>query len=292
LSVTAEVDDRGTLSYQWFRSESNSSMGGTLISGATGATFAPETNTVGVTYYYVVVTNTNNGVTGAGRAMAASSAVPVVVSTTPDAPLYFTAAAGADYVILTWEPPENDGGSEITRYQVSIDLVSFWIDADEMYEHTFAGLASEADYTFRVRAINAAGFGEEAELTVKTAESEAVSVTGVSIDEEILSIYVGESTRLRATVSPEDADDRSVNWKSSNTDIATVSENGVVTAHSPGTVIITVTTNDGGYSAAIIVKIIYMPDDNLLLWIGLGTLAPLGTGTGVYLWRRKRNTGK
>jgi len=29
-------------------------------------------------------------------------------------------------------------------------------------------------------------------------------------------------------------------------------------------------------------------DDNLLLWLGLGTLAPLGTGTGIYFWRRKK----
>jgi hypothetical protein len=28
--------------------------------------------------------------------------------------------------------------------------------------------------------------------------------------------------------------------------------------------------------------------DHLFLWIGLGALAPIGTGTGVYFWRRKK----
>jgi len=289
LAVNAQIRDGGTLSYQWFRNTAGRNSEGTAISGATRATFSPETDTVGVVYYYVEVTNTNNNVSGVGIVKTASSAVPVTVSTTPGVPYSFTATPGADYVTLSWEYPEDDGYGEIVLYQVSIDLVNFWFETDEEFEHTFTDLVSETEYTFKIRAVNEAGYGEEATLTVTTLEPEPVYLTGISLDEEKLDILIGESIELTATLSPEDADDQTVTWESSNTDVATVDENGIVKALAKGTAIITVTTNDGGYTARCIVTVEYYPmSDNLLLWIGLGTLAPLGTGTGVYLWRRKR----
>jgi len=290
LTVTAEIRDNGALSYQWFSSETDSNTSGTAIQGATRATFIPDTSTLGITYYYVEVTNTNNDATGVKITMTSSIAVPVIISTTPEAPQNLTATPGADYVTLNWAAPENDGYSEIIRYQVSSDLVNFWFTADEEYEHTFTDLVSETEYTFSVRAVNQAGFGEEAVIIVMTTEPEPVDVTGVTLDEEELNIYVGKSAQLNATVMPKDADDQSVTWQSGNTDVATVDEYGVVTGHAKGIAIITVTTNEGGYTARSIITVAY-PDiasDHLLLWIGLGTLAPLGTGAGVYLWRRKR----
>jgi len=289
LAVNAEIRDGGTLSYQWFRNTTDRNTDGTAISGATRATFSPETDTVGIVYYYVEVTNTNNSVTGAGIVKTASTAVRVTVSTTPGVPYNFTATPGADYVTLSWEYPEDDGYGEIVLYQVSIDLVNFWFETDEEFEHTFTDLVSETEHTFKIRAVNRAGYGEEATVIVTTLEPEPVDVTGISLDEEKLDILIGESVELTATLSPEDASNQTVTWKSSNTDVATVDENGIVKALTKGTAIITVTTNDGGYIARCIVTVDYYPmSDNLLLWIGLGTLAPLGTGTGVYLWRRKR----
>lgn len=61
ISVSATVADGGTLSYQWYSSSSNSSSGGTLISGAVGAEYTAGTALVGTMYYYCIVTNTNNG---------------------------------------------------------------------------------------------------------------------------------------------------------------------------------------------------------------------------------------
>jgi hypothetical protein len=290
LSVTAEIRDGGTLSYQWFWNDANSNTGGTSISGATRATFAPETDAIGITYYYVAVTNTNNDVTGAEIVMTVSTAVPVIVATTPDAPQDLSAVSGENQVILSWAPPEDDGGSEIIGYQISDNIVTLWVDVNGEYEHLVTGLNSETEYTFKIRAINAAGHGEEAVLTVITAEKAVLKVTGVTLDENSLNLSAGENATLTATVSPEDAFDTSVIWSSSNTDVATVDENGVVTALAEGMAIITVTTNDGGFTASCTVTVAHtgLPFDNLLLWIGLGTLAPLGTGTGVYLWRRNR----
>ncbi|GHU94140.1 hypothetical protein FACS1894156_1980 [Bacteroidia bacterium] len=82
LSVTATKSDNGTLSYQWYSNATNSTSGGTAVSGATSATYAPPTATVGTKYYYVVVTNTNNSVNGTKTATATSNAAAVTVSAT------------------------------------------------------------------------------------------------------------------------------------------------------------------------------------------------------------------
>ena len=82
-----------------------------------------------------------------------------------------------------------------------------------------------------------------------------ISVTGVSLNKTSLSMTVGDTQTLTATVTPSNATDKSVTWSSSNTSVATVSSSGVVTAKAAGTATITVTTNDGGKKAICSVKV-------------------------------------
>ena len=65
-----------------------------------------------------------------------------------------------------------------------------------------------------------------------------------------------------ATVSPESATDKSLTWSSSDPDVASVDENGLVTAHKPGTAVITVATGDGGFTASCTVTVVpeYIPE--------------------------------
>jgi len=84
LSVTASVyGDGASLSYQWYSNGTNNNIGGTPIGGATGASFAPSTASVGTTYYYVVVTNTDSTATGVQTASVASNAAQVTVQVRP-----------------------------------------------------------------------------------------------------------------------------------------------------------------------------------------------------------------
>lgn len=56
-SLMATAIGQGTLSYQWYSNTTNSTTGGTLITGATSATYTPPASSVGTTYYYVVVSD-------------------------------------------------------------------------------------------------------------------------------------------------------------------------------------------------------------------------------------------
>ena len=74
-----------------------------------------------------------------------------------------------------------------------------------------------------------------------------VTVTGVNITPSSKDIYVGNTYQLSASVSPTSATNNGLNYSSSNSAIASVDSNGLVTALSEGSAIITVTSDEGGY---------------------------------------------
>ena len=80
------------------------------------------------------------------------------------------------------------------------------------------------------------------------AKDEPISVSGVSLNKDSLSLKKGSTETLIATVSPEDAANREVIWSSDHPEYATV-ENGLVTAVAAGEATITVTTKDGNKTA-------------------------------------------
>ena len=71
-----------------------------------------------------------------------------------------------------------------------------------------------------------------------------VSVSGVALDKASISIKVGDTETLTATVSPKNAANKKVTWKSSDAAIASVDANGKVTGVKAGEATITVTTDD------------------------------------------------
>lgn len=76
-----------------------------------------------------------------------------------------------------------------------------------------------------------------------------VSVTSVSLNKASLSMNVGETQTLIATVSPSNATNKAVTWSSDNTSVATVSSSGVVTTKAAGSATIIVKTRNGGKTA-------------------------------------------
>jgi hypothetical protein len=72
----------------------------------------------------------------------------------------------------------------------------------------------------------------------------AVSVSGISLNKASISLNVGDTATLTATVLPDNATYKSVVWSSSDDSVASVTSNGVVTAKNAGSAIITATADN------------------------------------------------
>ena len=75
-----------------------------------------------------------------------------------------------------------------------------------------------------------------------------IKVSSIALNSAALSLTEGESYKLNATVSPDNASDKSIIWSSSDAGIASV-EDGMVTAVKEGSAVITAASKDGGASA-------------------------------------------
>lgn len=72
-----------------------------------------------------------------------------------------------------------------------------------------------------------------------------VHVTGVGVSPSSDTLGIGDTVQLTATVSPATATNKAVTWTSSASDVASVDEDGLVTALATGSATITATTTDG-----------------------------------------------
>lgn len=98
--------------------------------------------------------------------------------------------------------------------------------------------------------------------TYAIAYSDIQLVTGITLTPDSATLTnKGETVQLTATVTPENAADKSVTWASSNTNVATVDANGKVTAVANGTCTITVTTTDGEKTATSTITVTIPSDD-------------------------------
>jgi len=108
----------------------------------------------------------------------------------------------------------------------------------------------------------------------KDFHSMVVDVIGVSLDTTETGLSINETKQLTATISPDDATNPNISWSSSDGAIATVSASGLVTAINRGTATITVTTEDGGKTAACVVHALNIDADLDTLTVSQGTLTP------------------
>jgi len=90
-----------------------------------------------------------------------------------------------------------------------------------------------------------------------------VAVTGVSLNKTSTTIVAGNTEQMEVIVAPADATDKNVSWNSSNTNAATVSSTGLVTAVNAGTAVIRVTSNtDNSKFAECTVSVTAAPATN------------------------------
>ncbi len=98
-----------------------------------------------------------------------SNSLSVTIVAAPAAPTGFTASAGDSHVELSWGNP---GNSSITMYQYQQGANGAWTDIPGSgaltTSHLVSGLTNGTEYTFRVRAVNAAGEGAESQSETAT----------------------------------------------------------------------------------------------------------------------------
>ena len=106
------------------------------------------------------------------------------------------------------------------------------------------------------QAIISAKAGDKTATCVVKVKAAVVPVSSVALDKTELTLTVGDpDVKLVATVTPDNATDKTVNWASDKAEVATVDNQGSVHAVAPGEAIITVTTTDGGKTATCTVTV-------------------------------------
>ncbi|OEL06899.1 phage tail protein [Staphylococcus xylosus] len=121
---------------------------------------------------------------------------------------------------------------------------------------TISGLEANTTYskgTFKASWSNAQGESEKVDIEAFT--TNPIKVTGVSFDKESLELSVGDTETLVVNITPGTATDKSVTYITSNEEVASIDNEGLVTALSPGTSEITVKTNDGNKTAKVNVNV-------------------------------------
>jgi hypothetical protein len=83
-----------------------------------------------------------------------------------------------------------------------------------------------------------------------------IKVTGITLTPANATLLKGETTQLTATLIPSGATNKNISWSSSNSYVASVSPaTGIITAHAPGSAIITALTEDGSFSASATIRV-------------------------------------
>lgn len=87
-------------------------------------------------------------------------------------------------------------------------------------------------------------------------EPSSIEPTSISLNKKSIKLTQGETERLTTTVTPANAENKSVEWSSNNSGVATVDQRGNVRAIAPGSAIITAKTKAGNISATTIVEVL------------------------------------
>lgn len=97
--------------------------------------------------------------------------------------------------------------------------------------------------------------GEKTATCTITVKRASIPVTSVNLNKTALTLNIGGNETLIATVMPENADNKTMTWESSDSDVVETDSQGRIKAVSPGTATITVKTQDGEKMATCVVTV-------------------------------------
>ena len=176
----------------------------------------------------------------------------VTAPTAPGAPVAEVTKTRS--VTITWSAASDN--VMVDHYEIYRDGVKVGETTDLTY--TDGQLSDNTAYVYTVKAVDTRNNVSEASaaLNVTTQVApEGAAVSGIVIKEEHSTITVGKTLALTVEITPADAVNKLVEWTSSDETVATVDENGVVTAVGEGEAVITGVTDDGAYVAETVVTV-------------------------------------
>lgn len=159
-----------------------------------------------------------------------------------------------DTYLVKYDANGGSGAPSAHSKTEDIDLIlSYEIPTRSGYDFMGWSVTSDgnAEYAPGVK------YTDNADVTLYAVwQKTVISVTDVYLNSTAAEINIGDTLTLVATVMPENADNKKLIWTSSDEEIASVSENGIVTAKSAGTVKITVRTEDGAKTADCTINVL------------------------------------
>ena len=200
----------------------------------------------------ITVTTEDGGFTGACAINVYNQAVTGVTIEPSEAELTVGSSTKLTATVL----PENASNKNVV-YSVDDESI-LSVDQDGNVTGLSAGTATVTVTT------EDGGFSASAEITVIP-----VRVTGVSISPKAASVGLGHTIQLTASIKPSNAANKNLSWSVSDETIISVDDQGTVTGLSLGTATVTVTTEDGGFTASAEITVCYAPANT---WTAIGTL--------------------
>ena len=164
--------------------------------------------------------------------------------------------------------------NEITLEEGSSLTLTAMVLPDFATDKKVTWSTSDADIAIAVRGVVVGLEPGTATITAKAGDKEttcvvtvvkrAIPVRSVVLDKTSATVTEGDTLTLTATVNPEDADDKTVIWSTSDASIAIV-DDGVVVTLAPGTVTITATAGDKVATCVVKVEERYVPVTEIVL---------------------------
>ena len=227
LSVTATGVNT---TYQWYKNTTASTTGGTLIAGATFPVYMPSNTVAGTTYYYCVVSGTctptlTSDVSGAITISPASVSGTISGTASICSGATTTLTLTGNTGTVQWQEFDGSAWNDI----VGATAITY----------TTPALTQNTSY----RAVVASGYCTPANTT-----SFNVVVNALPVISGTTTVGAGESITLSATTTAASSNA----WVSSNTAVATINPNGVVSGLTSGTTTITYTNSNGCIDTEII----------------------------------------
>ena len=207
--------------------------------------------------------NTDVATVSGGKITARSAGRAIIKATSSN-------GKSASVIVTVKEPVVEVTSVSISNYSLSLEVgqsstVTATVNPSNATDQTITWSSSNTDVaTVSNGTITAVSVGravikakssnDKSASVIVTVKEPVVEVTSVSISNYSLSLEVGQSATVTATVNPSNATDQTITWSSSNTDVATVSD-GTITAISAGRAVIKAkSSNDKSASVIVTVK--------------------------------------